>query len=613
MSELLVTTWLSSAKVVQYLALSIAFGYHLTLTLFIPGTGLRAKATSFTKTQQQLNRRAVIFTALYLLAMVASFIGSFLLASNGKFNLASLLYFFTQTDLGKIYASAFIFALLSSLLSLRANRLNLAGWAAAMLFLSACSLGFAGHAGSSVDHANAVNAMIIHLLAVITWLGPLIVFLLEAKNISPETLGLLLRRYSPYALFAIVALAFSGLVSASIRLNEPSELLTTYGLMILAKFAGLILIAIFGYFQRIKTLNSPSPSFQKLAWSEALIAFIVIGISTVLSRTAPPVPQTITEPNQRVLALVGYQPPLAEFNFLSLFTVWKIDWGFLALSLCLAGFYLAGVLRLKRRKDHWPVNRTLFWLAGCFVFIFVMSAGPATFGKIRFDAHMTQHMALMVIIPPLLVQGAPVTLLSRALPARTDGSRSIREWVLAILHSKYARIVSSAPVAGFLFAGSLVLFYFSPFFTWAMFTHIGHLVMTIHFLLAGYLFAWVIIGIDPATKPINPVLKLITLLVTLTFHAFFGLAVVSATWIIGEQWYLALNLFEVQELMRQQIAGGSIMWGISEIPTVFYAIAVAILWTKSEERRAKQYDRKALRDGDQELKAYNQYLSELNK
>ena len=194
---------------------------------------------------------------------------------------------------------------------------------------------------------------------------------------------------------------------------------------------------------------------------------------------------------------------------------------------------------------------------------------------------------------------------------RSDGSRGMREWILAILHTRYAAVVSSPPIAGFLFAGSLVLFYFTPFFTWAMFEHVGHLLMTVHFLLAGYLFAWVIIGIDPAQKPINPVLKLVTLLVTLTFHAFFGIAVVSATWLIGGDWYTLLNMFPRAELERQQFAGGSIMWGISEVPTAFYALIAGIQWSRSEERAARNYDRKAERDGGAELENYNAYLRAL--
>ena len=277
----------------------------------------------------------------------------------------------------------------------------------------------------------------------------------------------------------------------------------------------------------------------------------------------------------------------------------------------MAAVYGVGVVRLRRRGDAWPWLRTVLWLLGCLAFAWVMSGGAAAWGRFRFDAHMVQHMAMMMIVPPLWVLGAPVTLLSRAVAPRSDGSRGVREWVLAALHSGYARVVSSPPLAGALFAGSLVIFYFTPLFELAMENHLGHVLMTVHFLATGYLFAWVLIGIDPATKPINPVLKLITLLVTLAFHAFFGVALVSASWLIAEDWYRELGMYSAEQLLLIQQRGGSIMWAVSEIPTVLYAILMVVMWMRSEDRRARQYDRKADRDGDAELQAYNAYLAGL--
>src|SRR5699024_9315241 len=136
----------------------------------------------------------------------------------------------------------------------------------------------------------------------------------------------------------------------------------------------------------------------------------------------------------------------------------------------------------------------------------------------------------------------------------------------------------SPPLAGVIFAGSLVVFYFSPLFELAMYHHLGHVLMTVHFLLSGYLFAWVLIGIDPSTRPINPVLKPITLLMTLAFHAFFGVALVSATWLIAQGWYLDLGMYPRERLELIQVRGGSIMWAVSEIPTLLYSIIVAVQW-----------------------------------
>lgn len=630
-----------AVKCAEYLALALAFGYALTLSLFQPGSGRTRghKSPRLSGVQDRQRRLAVLFTLGYALLLA---LGTYLTYANARGSMSpqQLGYFIWRTDLGRATVWALVFALLSAGIGALTRHLRGAGWLTALLALSVIALGFLGHAGNSTDHLNAVNAMIAHLLGVLTWLGPLLVFLAEAHRTDTATLATWLKRYSPWALFAILALVYSGIINAAIRLENPAQFVTTrYGWLVLLKALLTVAIAAIGYAQRRRALTplvntytsvargdrmkgtvgpahahverAARRAFARLARVEVLIAAVILGASSALGRSEPPVPQYVPPETYRVLSLVGYEPPSGEFSLLSLVTVWQMDWMFTGVAALFAVLYLLGLARLRARGDRWPLSRTIFWLAGCLALFWVMSGGAAAFGRVRFDAHMTQHMALMVIVPPLLVLGAPVTMLSRAATPRSDGSRGMREWILAILHTRYATVVSSPPIAGFLFAGSLVLFYFTPFFTWAMFEHVGHLLMTVHFLLAGYLFAWVIIGIDPAQKPISPVLKLVTLLVTLTFHAFFGIAVVSATWLIGGDWYTLLNMFPRAELERQQFAGGSIMWGISEVPTAFYALIAGIQWSRSEERAARNYDRKAERDGGAELENYNAYLRAL--
>lgn len=630
-----------AVKCAEYLALALAFGYALTLSLFQPGSGRTRghKSPRLSGVQDRQRRLAVLFTLGYALLLA---LGTYLTYANARGSMSpqQLGYFIWRTDLGRATVWALVFALLSAGIGALTRHLRGAGWLTALLALSVIALGFLGHAGNSTDHLNAVNAMIAHLLGVLTWLGPLLVFLAEAHRTDTAALATWLKRYSPWALFAILALVYSGIINAAIRLENPAQFVTTrYGWLVLLKALLTVAIAAIGYAQRRRALTplvntytsiargdrmkgtvgpahahverAARRAFARLARVEVLIAAVILGASSALGRSEPPVPQYVPPETYRVLSLVGYEPPSGEFSLLSLVTVWQMDWMFTGVAALFAVLYLLGLARLRARGDHWPLSRTIFWLAGCLALFWVMSGGAAAFGRVRFDAHMTQHMALMVIVPPLLVLGAPVTMLSRAATPRSDGSRGMREWILAILHTRYATVVSSPPIAGFLFAGSLVLFYFTPFFTWAMFEHVGHLLMTVHFLLAGYLFAWVIIGIDPAQKPISPVLKLVTLLVTLTFHAFFGIAVVSATWLIGGDWYTLLNMFPRAELERQQFAGGSIMWGISEVPTAFYALIAGIQWSRSEERAARNYDRKAERDGGAELENYNAYVRAL--
>ena len=60
----------------------------------------------------------------------------------------------------------------------------------------------------------------------------------------------------------------------------------------------------------------------------------------------------------------------------------------------------------------WPWIRTACFLAGCLAFARVMNGGAAAWGKFRFDAHMIQHMAMMMIVPPLWVLGGTIIIIA---------------------------------------------------------------------------------------------------------------------------------------------------------------------------------------------------------
>ena len=605
----LVTWGLPIVRALHHLGLLLAVGGGGTAVLLLPGPG-RREVTSLAGPRGRTVRIAAAGAALWAAASLALVpLGG--LEATGAGSELDPWTVALSTDLGRLQLTIAVIAAISALFSAIARSTVLAAWGLAFAGIGTGFLGLAGHAGASLDHLNAVNGMAVHLVSVTVWAGGLLAIGLISPMLDVPQLATTIRRFSPWALAAVVGLAFSGVLSAAIRMSSLDELVTTgYGRIVAFKAVALVALAVLGFLQRRRL--GDRIRFRHLALTEGAVMALVIGASIALGRSAPPVPQEVPAVGDlRVLSLVGYLPPQEPFSLAALFTQVEPDWVALLLAMVMAGFYVAGVVRLRRRGDAWPMLRTVLFLLGCVAFAWVMSGGAAAYGRFRFDAHMVQHMAMMMIVPPLWVAGGVVTLLSRAQAPRTDGSRGIREWVLAALHSGYARTVSSPPLAGLFFAGSLVVFYFTPLFEMAMYHHLGHVLMTVHFLLSGYLFAWVLIGIDPSTRPINPVMKLVTLLVTLAFHAFFGVAVVSATWLIAEGWYLDLGMFTVEELELIQVRGGSIMWAVSEIPTVLYALVVAVQWMRSDDRRAAQWDRKADRDGDAELAAYNAYLSSM--
>jgi putative copper resistance protein D len=209
------------------------------------------------------------------------------------------------------------------------------------------------------------------------------------------------------------------------------------------------------------------------------------------------------------------------------------------------------------------------------------------------------------------VPGAPVTLAARAIRKRTDGSRGGREWILLAVHSRVAGVISHPLVAAVLFAGSLWAFYYTPLFRWATTDHIGHEWMITHFLITGYLFVQSLIGIDPVKYRLPYPFRLLLLLGTMAFHAFFGLSIMQSHGLLLADWFGSMGRTWGDPPLVDQQTGGGIAWSVGEIPTVILAMVVAIQWGRSDDRETKRGDRNADRTGEAELNAYNERLARL--
>jgi putative copper resistance protein D len=291
---------------------------------------------------------------------------------------------------------------------------------------------------------------------------------------------------------------------------------------------------------------------------------------------------------------------------------WRFDLIFGTAALVLAAVYLLGVRRLRRRGDTWATGRTLAWLAGCAVLLVATSSGIGRYGPAMFSVHMAQHMLLGMLAPILLVLGAPVTLGLRALPAagrsRPPGPR---EWLLAAVHSPVARWLTNPLVALALFVGSYYALYFSSLFPAALPEHWAHKLMNLHFLLVGALFFWLVVGVDPTPRRLPPAARMGLVFASVPFHAFFGVAVMSANTAIGGEYYRSLALPWVPDVLRDQGLGGGLAWAAGEVPLLIVVVALLVQWSRQDERSARRDDRRADADGDAELETYNAMLRRL--
>ncbi|TAJ48682.1 MAG: hypothetical protein EPO52_06495 [Herbiconiux sp.] len=614
----LVTRGLPIARVLHDAAACVTVGLLLIAAFALPGQSRVPGIASFTQwtAARWAARSASVWAAAAIAVLIFTAANTVAIPVDEPRFWPQFWFFATGIELGQSLLVSILLILLVLVVLLVSKHVTAIGFAAVVAVLALLPLALSGHAAGSDEHANAVDSLAMHLVGVTAWVGGLVAIVLLRKRLGDD-IARVVSRYSTLALWAFVLVAISGTINASLRLGSPIELLTTpYGALISVKIAILTGLGVAGAWQRRRIIPglvrepTRTRAFVRLAVTETVFMAIAIGVSVGLSRSAPPV-------SQESLAAIDIRKSLLGFEWPEPVTVWRmltsvhVDWFWVLLAGTMAGLYVAAVLRLRRRGDTWPWGRTVPWLAGCAALIWATSGGPGVYGAVSFSTHMIQHMSLMMVVAPLLVLGGPVLLALRTLPARRDGGRGIREWILLLVHSPLLRLFANPIVAAVLFAGSLVAFYYTDWFEWSLQTHQGHFVMTVHFLASGYLFFFVLIGIDPGpARPSYP-MRLILLLATLAFHAFFGLAIMSQTTVLAEDWWHALGFTDTDALLADQRVGGGIAWGAGEIPVVLVALAVVRQWVRSDERTAKRLDRKADRDGDADLAAYNARLAGL--
>jgi cytochrome c oxidase assembly factor CtaG len=431
---------------------------------------------------------------------------------------------------------------------------------------------------------------------------------------SGEHAGLAARRFSALALWCFVAMAFSGVINALVRIQLPDLLRSEYGWLVIGKFVALCVLGLVGWRQRRSGLAAMTAdpgdrgALIRLALVEAAVFGATFGIAVGLGRTPPPPPATEPSP---VEVAIGYDfdgPPTVARVFLD----WRFDLIFGTAAVVMAVLYVLGVRRLRRRGDSWPMGRTAAWMCGCATLLFTTSSGLGRYMPAMFSMHMVAHMLLSMLVPILLVLGAPVTLALRALTAAGRGEPpGPREWLLAALHSRVSRFLTHPVVATLVFVAGFYGLYLGGIFDAAVSNHAAHVLMNVHFLLSGYLFYWVVIGIDPTPRPIPQLGKVAMVFASLPLHAFFGVVLMGMQTVLGETFYRSLLLSWHTDLIGDQRLGGGIAWAAGEVPLVVVMIALLIQWRRSDQRTATRLDRAADRDDDAELAAYNAMLSEL--
>jgi putative copper resistance protein D len=195
-------------------------------------------------------------------------------------------------------------------------------------------------------------------------------------------------------------------------------------------------------------------------------------------------------------------------------------------------------------------------------------------------------MILSMGVPLALALGAPVTLALRTLPPRP------RRVLLAVLHSRVARVLSFPPLTFALFVLSPWVLYFTGWYDASLRSDYVHEVMHLHLVLVGSLFLWPLVGVDPVPGRVAYPFRVLLMVLTLPFHAFLGVTIMNQATLIGGEWYRRLHYGWLPDPRADQHLAGGILWGTGDVVGLLFFLVLFGQWVRSSMREAEREDRR---------------------
>ena len=241
------------------------------------------------------------------------------------------------------------------------------------------------------------------------------------------------------------------------------------------------------------------------------------------------------------------------------------SWPLLLAVTIVAGGYVVLAARQRRLAATWSGWRTASFLAGCGVLAMAVIPDLSPYPAGDFRGHMIQHLLIGMVAPTGLALGAPASLLLRSLPVRGRRAAAV------VLRSRVVHVLTNAAVILTLNVGGLVAIYATPLGGIVNDDPVAHHLVHVHFLVSGYLFAWLIAGLDPVPRRPTVPVRLVLLGVAITAHA-----------VLSQLMYA--GVLGNADIPPEQLRGAAtLMYYGGDLAELLLAIALVATWRPRRE------------------------------
>lgn len=498
---------------------------------------------------------------------------------------AQLGRFLLDTELGRAWLITAVLAAGVTVLTFAVRGYGSVFITAVLALVSLVPMATQGHSGDLANHDIAVMSLVLHVVSAAVWLGGLTLLVIVRPVVPQSSLEELLRRYSTLALVAIIIVAVSGYARALIAVGRWDDLATPYGVILLTKIVALLVIGVLGALYR-RRLIAKAGAGRGMFWVFVCIELAFMGIASgaaaALARTAAPadtgpVAQTTAA---EILTDAPVPPDLTAERW---FTAWNPDLLWVFIAAFGVFFYIAGVQRLRREQQHWPVLRTMSWIAAMGLLLWTTGGPIAVYGTYLISMRLLSFVLLSLVIPLLLVSAAPLTLAIAAIRPREDETRGIREWVLKAAASPVMRMATGPVFAATLFAGSLWLVHYTDLLRWSLYDQLGYQWLLTHLLLTGCLLVAAFFRPNQSKSQLSRPWLLSTLIALTLVSALFAVNIITRSDLMVSEWFGAMGRTWGLTPLQDQAVGGAIALSIGGTLAAM-TVVVVIRWKHSNPR-----------------------------
>jgi len=403
--------------------------------------------------------------------------------------------FLTGTDLGLAWLVTVLVAAAVTVLCFAVRARGMVALTAGIAMIGLIPIAQQGHAAGTASHDSAVTALGLHLVGAALWVGGLVLVVLLRGVLGGDRLPLVVGRYSSIALGCFVLVAVSGVASAQIRVGAFSNLGSPYGVLVIVKSAALLAIGVLGAVHRRRTIRSlaAEPGRRGPFWTLVLVELAVMGVASgfaaALGRTATPVDQVALSKttNPSPAELLTDDPLPRDPGAWGWLTAWNIDLFWLMAAVLVAAAYVAGVVRLRRRGQGWPVGRSAAMGIALVSLVVATSGSLHTYDRFLVSANVGAHVVLGLVVPALLWAAAPVRLVRAAVHPRDDDSTGVREWTGLLVDNGVVRYLVQPFPAFVLLAAVWWALYGTQVLRWSVSDPTGRTLVDAGLLLVGLL------------------------------------------------------------------------------------------------------------------------------